>query len=224
MTGDNFAPNFAATLALTSGTDTGTATVNAAGHLTGTITVNTANDALGSNPVIVTQATSGLTATAALNISAIETLHQTISTQVHPGAGLGDTQSGTTVNMGNTVLNGHAQTRTGALNTVTVTDTRGTNAGWTLTGQLAGDFINATPGNENGNTTATGVEPNSHNRIPASNLSWAPGVSLPTRRTAWPVTWPQVRRPRCRSRRRRRSPSRLWAAVAARGRRTLRSP
>ena len=53
ITGDNFAPNFGASLAFTSGTDTGTATVNAAGHLTGTITVNTANEALGSNPVIV---------------------------------------------------------------------------------------------------------------------------------------------------------------------------
>ena len=72
VTGDDFAPNFGASLAFTSGTDTGTATVNAAGHLTGTITVNTANEALGSNDVIVTQATSGLTATAALNISAID--------------------------------------------------------------------------------------------------------------------------------------------------------
>lgn len=178
ISGDNFAPNSPATLAFTNGTDTGTATVNAAGHLTGTITVHTANEALGSNPVIVTQSGSGLTATAALNISAIESLHQTISTQVSPGSGLGDTQSGTTVNMGNTVLNGHVQTRTGVLNTVTVTDTRGSNVGWVLNGQLAGDFVNATPGHENGNTTATGVEPNSHNRIPASNLSWTPSVSL----------------------------------------------
>ena len=36
--------------------------------------------------------------------------------------------------MGNTVLNGHVQTRTGALNKVTVTDTRGTNVGWILNG------------------------------------------------------------------------------------------
>jgi len=178
ITGDNFAPNFPATLSFTNGTDTGTATVNASGHLTGTITVNTANEALGSNDVIVTQATSGLTATAALSISSIPTLHQTINAPVLPGSGLGDAQSASTVDMGNTVLNGHVQTRTGSLNTVTVTDTRGTNPGWTLTGQLEGDFINATPGNENGNTTATGVEPNSHNRIPAANLSWTPAVSL----------------------------------------------
>ncbi|KQW47694.1 hypothetical protein ASC77_14795 [Nocardioides sp. Root1257] len=178
IVGDNWAPGGAATLALTNGTSTGTATVNAAGHLTGSITVHTATDALGSNDVVVTQTGSGLTATAALNISSIPTLHQTITTQVSPGSGLGDAQSASTVSMGNTVLNGHQQTRSGNLNTVTVTDTRGTNPGWTLTGQLAGDFINATPGNENGNTHATGVEPNSHNRIPASNLSWTPGVSL----------------------------------------------
>lgn len=176
ITGDNFAPNLGASLAFTSGTDTGSATVNAAGHLTGTITVNTANEALGSNAVIVTQSGSGLTATAALNISAIQSLHQTISTQVSPGDGLGDTQSGTTVNMGNTVLNGHVQTRTGLLNTVTVTDTRGTNVGWVLNGQLAGDFVNATPGHENHNTNGGVADP--HNNIPASNLSWVPSVSL----------------------------------------------
>ena len=56
ITGDGFAPNLGASLAFTNGTDTGSATVNAAGHLTGSITVNTANEALGSNPVIVTQA------------------------------------------------------------------------------------------------------------------------------------------------------------------------
>ena len=222
ITGDDWAPNFGASLAFTIGAGTGTATVDASGHLTGSITV-TAAQAVGSNPVIVTQATSGLTANAALSISNIPTLHQTISTQVLPGAGLSDTQSGTTVNMGNTVLNGHVQTRTGTLNTVTVTDTRGTNAGWTLTGQLAGDFINATPGLRERQHHRDGCQPNSHNRIPASNLSWVPGVSLAVARTAWPVTWPQVRRPRCRRRRRRRSLSRPSAAVAARGRRTLRS-
>ncbi|MBA2954605.1 hypothetical protein GON03_09730 [Nocardioides sp. MAH-18] len=178
ITGDNWAPNFAASLAFTNGSDTGSATVDASGHLSGTITVNTANEALGSNDVIVTQATSGLTATASLNISSIPTLHQDINEIVLPGSGLGDTQSASTVNLSATTLNGHVQTATGSLNQVTVTDTRGTNAGWTLTGRLAGDFINATPGNENGNTTATGVEPNSHNRIPASNLSWNPAVSL----------------------------------------------
>ena len=100
---------------------------------------------------------------------------------------------------------------------MTVTDTRGTNVGWTLTGQLADDFVNATPGYENG-TTATA----SHNTIPASNLSWIPSVSLAVPTTVWPVTWPQVRRPRCRRRRRRRSPSQpigggggTWQADAA---------
>jgi hypothetical protein len=178
ITGDNFAPNLGASLSFTTGSDTGTATVDGNGHLTGSITVHTANEALGSNDVHVVQSTSGLTATAALSISSIPTLHQTINAQVLPGSGLGDTQSGSTVDMGNTVLNGHVQTRTGDLNQVTVTDTRGTNVGWTLTGQLEGDFVNGTPGNENGNTFATGVEPNSHNKIPASNLSWTPSVSL----------------------------------------------
>jgi len=176
ITGDNWAPSFGATLSFTNGTDTGSATVNASGHLTGSITVHTANEALGSNDVVVTQATSGLTATAALNISSIPTLHQTITTTVSPGAGLGDSQSAATVDMGNTVLNGHVQTRTGLLNTVTVTDTRGTNVGWTLTGQLEGDFANATPGHENHNPNGGVADP--HNNIPASNLSWTPSVSL----------------------------------------------
>jgi hypothetical protein len=173
ITGDNFAPNFSATLAMGSGSDTGSATVNAAGHLTGSITVHTANvPVLGPNSVVATQATSGLTATAALNISAIPTLQQTINETVLPGSGLGDTQAGSVVNMSNTTLNGHVQNATGALNKVTVTDTRGTNVGWTLNGQLAGDFLNATPGAEN--TPAT--QP--HNTIPAGNLSWNPSVSL----------------------------------------------
>ena len=176
ISGDNFAPSLGASLAFTNGTDTGSATVDGTGHLTGSITVHTANEALGSNPVVVTQSGSGLTATAALNISAIQSLHQIISTQVSPGDGLGDTQSGTTVNMGNTVLNGHVQTRTGVLNTVTVQDTRGTNVGWVLNGQLAGDFVNATPGHENHNTNGGVTDP--HNNIPASNLSWTPSVSL----------------------------------------------
>jgi hypothetical protein len=169
ISGDNWAPTFGASLAFTSGTDTGTATVNAAGHLTGTITVDTANEALGSNDVIVTQATSGLTATATLGISNIETLHQTINETVLPGSGLGDTQAASTVTMSPTTLTGHVQNATGGLNKVTVTDTRGTNVGWTLTGQLAGDFINGTVG------MAGGL---AHNTIPASNLSWVPSVSL----------------------------------------------
>lgn len=176
VTGDGFAPNFPASLSFTSGSDTGSATVDATGHLTGSITVHTANEALGQNDVHVVQATSGLTATAALNISAIPTLHQTINETVLPGSGLGDTQSGSTITMSDTTLNGHVQTAHGNLNRVTVTDTRGTNVGWTLTGQLESDFANASPGAENHNPNGGITDP--HNNIPAGNLSWVPAVSL----------------------------------------------
>ncbi len=57
----------------------------------------------------------------------------------------------------------------GLLNSVVVSDDRGTLSGWDVTGQLGGDFENATP---------TG--PTVDNVIPADFLTWEPGVTLET--------------------------------------------
>ena len=53
----------------------------------------------------------------------------------------------------------------GSLNVVHISDNRGTAAGWTVTGQLQGNFVNNTP---------TGKP--SNNVIPARNLLWLPSV------------------------------------------------
>ena len=53
----------------------------------------------------------------------------------------------------------------GSLNITHIADNRGTAAGWTVTGQLQGNFVNATP---SGN--------HADNSIPASNLLWLPSV------------------------------------------------
>ena len=57
----------------------------------------------------------------------------------------------------------------GLLNTVVVSDNRGTLGGWTVTGQLGGDFQNETPHG-----------PTLDNVIPADFLTWQPAVALET--------------------------------------------
>jgi hypothetical protein len=57
----------------------------------------------------------------------------------------------------------------GMLNTLLVQDDRGTLGGWSVTGQLGGDFLNATP-----------VGPALDNVIPADFLTWLPAVALAT--------------------------------------------
>jgi len=57
----------------------------------------------------------------------------------------------------------------GLLNTVVVSDDRGTLGGWSVTGQMGGDFTNGTP-----------VGPTADNVIPADFLTWQPAVALET--------------------------------------------
>jgi hypothetical protein len=57
----------------------------------------------------------------------------------------------------------------GMLNSLVVDDNRGTLGGWSVTGQLGGDFNNATP-----------VGPALDNVIPADFLTWLPAVALAT--------------------------------------------
>ena len=71
-----------------------------------------------------------------------------------------------------TTLNGKTQHATGCLNTVQITDARGTLPGWTATGVLETDFL--------GGTHGTHVW---DNVIPGNNLHWTPAISL---------TWPSA--------------------------------
>jgi hypothetical protein len=72
-----------------------------------------------------------------------------------------------TVDMTPVSLSGSPVVRTseGSRNVIHVADNRGTAAGWTVTGQLQGNFANATP---SGN--------HADNFIPASNLLWLPSL------------------------------------------------
>lgn len=161
ITGDNWTPGGATpTVAFSDGSATGTGSVDGSGHLTASITV-APGTALGSNPIDITQGT--LSKSAAFNVTNIPTLKQTIDQEVDPGV-LSDSQSASTVTLTPLTLNGTEQTGTGSLNAVTVIDARGTFPGWTLNGQLEGDFVNS------GATI--------HNTIPAGNLSAVPSVAL----------------------------------------------
>jgi hypothetical protein len=167
VSGDNWSPNQPVTLAFTHGTDTGTGTVDATGHMTGTITVNTPNEATGSNDIVVSQASSGFSASATFTVTGTVAggPHQIINMDVKAGT-LSDSQVGgdtSHVTLSPITLDGSVQHSTGDLNSVTVTDARGSLAGWSLNAQFEGDF------------TTAGAD---HNVIDASNLSATPSVVL----------------------------------------------
>ncbi|GAA2735868.1 WxL domain-containing protein [Actinocorallia aurantiaca] len=84
------------------------------------------------------------------------TAEQTITAEVSQGGSLSLSVAGQSVTLSSASRGGNA---TGALNTATVTDTRGTDAGWSLVGQV-GDFTST-----EGRT------------IPGSNLSWTPSAA-----------------------------------------------
>jgi predicted acyl esterase len=85
---------------------------------------------------------------------------QLITADVQPGS-LSLDVSSSLVTMPTVTLNGFDQIVTGALNTATVADGRGSSAGWSLTGQVS-DFVGS-----------AGV-------IVADNLGWAPNASVVT--------------------------------------------
>ncbi|UGQ14066.1 WxL domain-containing protein [Yinghuangia sp. ASG 101] len=70
------------------------------------------------------------------------------------------TQAGDAINFGSATLNGTAQTLTANLNQVTVTDSRGGNLGWSLTGTMT-DLVAA----------------NGTDKIPAGNIAWTPSCA-----------------------------------------------
>jgi hypothetical protein len=94
----------------------------------------------------------------------IETISEPVS-----GTNLSITDASQSVTLSGVSLGGEFQDATGNLQTVIVNDSRGTLTGWTVTGQMEGDFTNLYP---------TGNVPD--NWIPADFLTWAPWVSLAT--------------------------------------------
>jgi hypothetical protein len=76
-------------------------------------------------------------------------------------------------------LNGQPQTACGALNPVTVVNARGTDAQWTLTGQVT-DFIDGTRGPKDTCSPGRNIDqtpPNNH-CIPGDNLGWVPLANI----------------------------------------------
>ena len=102
--------------------------------------------------------------TAGGNCLTIETLSVPVT-----GSNISITDASQSVTLSGVTLGGEFQNSTGNLQTVNVNDSRGTLTGWTVTGQMEGDFTNLYP---------TGNVPD--NWIPADFLTWAPWVGLST--------------------------------------------
>lgn len=153
------------------GTSVGSALIDGNGNLTGTITV-TGEDAVGVNPIVVTQDSTSAQALFTVTASSSQCVGAACSSDqvVTQSVGQGDLsilQTTATISLSPIVLSGVVQHSTGALNPITVVDDRGILVGWTVTGTLAGDFANANP-----------IGSPLNNTIPASNLQWTPSVAL----------------------------------------------
>jgi hypothetical protein len=148
-----------------------TALVDANGNLSGVITVTSA-DLQGVNPIAVTQG--GLNAQASYTVTDVTsqcvgmacTTNQVLTQQIGQGD-LSLMQQSANVALTVLVLNGAAQHSAGQINAIDVVDDRGSLVGWTVTGTLAGDFVNQSP-----------IGSSANNLIPASNLAWSPSVGL----------------------------------------------
>ncbi len=198
VSGTNWDPqggkvSVAFTTASSGGTVSSTsATVGSDGSFSASLSV-TSGDAVGSNPITATQTSkdgSTLTAKASFTVTAISStctiggttgtntcsVEQIISDTV-TGTTLtiteektGTNPSATAVTLSPITLGSEVNAdATGHMNTLQVSDNRGTLAGWEVTGLMETDFTNSTP-----------VGNASDNVIPASNLAWTPAVSLIT--------------------------------------------
>lgn len=207
VSGTNFDPSGSTpTVAFTNGTpspSTGTcAAVTSTGTVSCSISVTSA-DTQGSNPIVVTQGS--LTATATFTVTAISTscsidtgssfttpttcsIQQVLSLTVSGNTTIGLTLSegSAAVTLPALTLNGSNQLVTGSISTVQVNDSRGTLAGWTVTGEFSHDFANATPvGNANDNVidvSSAGAD----GQVTVSGVSgfnWVPKVTAVTSRS-----------------------------------------
>jgi hypothetical protein len=133
--------------------------------------VNTAGNSAASNEVSASPAsTTCAVATSPGSCTAIEQISATV---VGTNISITETQYSTNPSAQNVTLSTVTlgsqlfQNATGQLNTVHVSDDRGTLAGWTVTAWMEGDFANAT-------ATGNSID----NYIPADFLTWTPTVSL----------------------------------------------
>jgi hypothetical protein len=88
---------------------------------------------------------------------------------------LDKTLSGTACTGPAVTLNGQPQKACGNLSQVTVVNARGSEAGWTLSGQLTGDFLD--PVAPVGSSCDASANYNLH-CIPGDNLDWTPAAAV----------------------------------------------
>ena len=193
LTGYNWPPGpvsvtFTTACATCSGPDTATATADASGNLTGSITITAVSgtgtgEAVGSDPIVATSGASHASAPFTVNsatacsvpAAGACTLNQIIGTTVSGTSLYASESSGNvtlspiTLGLGTGTNNQQFENATGALGVVTISDDRGSLAGWTVTGQMETNFTNGTP---SGNAI--------DNVIPADFLTWIPTLQLET--------------------------------------------
>lgn len=101
-------------------------------------------------------------------------LSQVVEVQVI-GATMTMEQAGALVSLDAITLNGQPQTTGGSLNGLTVVNARGTDAGWSLTGQMSGDFSDGT-----GDGVCPASDPSTWDNhcIPGGNLGWTPSAAV----------------------------------------------
>ena len=160
----------------------GTATANP----DGTVTYTNTNPAALSDSFTYTVAdTGGLVSNAAtVNVTILGDtcdataaacdLDQVVQVQVI-GATMTMKQAGALINLAPITLNGQPQGTQGALNGMTVTNARGTDAGWSVTGQMTTDFSD---GVGDGVCPATDPTTWDNHCIPGANLGWFPSASV----------------------------------------------
>lgn len=156
----------------------GTAAVNADGTITYTNTAAAASDSftytvadqggLVSNAATVSVAILGDTCTD----SGCD-LDQVIEIQVD-GASMSMKQAGSLITLPKVTLNGKPQKAMGELNGLTIVNARGTDAGWSVTGQMTTDLSISGTAACPANNPATW----SNKCIPAANVGWAPSAQV----------------------------------------------
>lgn len=169
------------TVTITSGPAAGTATANPDGTVTYTNTGAAASDSftytvadeggLVSNEATVSISILGDTCDASSDACSLD---QVVEVEVN-GAGMTIKQAGSLVTLPAVTLNGKPQKTMGALNGLTVVNARGTDAGWSLTGQMTSDFSDGT-----GDGVCPAGDPSTWDNhcIPGGNVGWAPSAEV----------------------------------------------
>ncbi|QIK75105.1 Ig-like domain-containing protein [Nocardioides piscis] len=169
------------TVDIVSGPSAGTAVANPDGTVTYTNTAAAVSDSF---TYTVADAGGLVSDPATVNISILGNtcdatsggcgLDQIIEVQVN-GAAMTMEQAGSLITLPPVTLNGQSLKTQGALNGLTVVNARGTDAGWTLTGQMTSDFSDG---------TGDGVCPVNdktkwdNHCIPGGNVGWGPSAAV----------------------------------------------